>query len=94
MYPDDFSFIGGMNEIEKHGLSIPDDISVTGYDGIYLSQVLRPKLTTYQQDTEALGREAAINLVRSIEDKKTFIPKQIWIEGKMLIGNSVKKIEF
>jgi len=94
MYPDDFSFIGGMNEIEKHGLKIPDDISVTGYDGIYLSQVLRPKLTTFQQNTEALGREAAINIVKSIEDKKTYVPKQIWIEGKMLIGNSIKKIEF
>ena len=94
MYPDDFSFIGGMNEIEKHGLSIPDDISVTGYDGIYLSQVLRPKLSTFKQDTEALGKEAAINLVQAIVDKKTYIPKQIWIEGELLVGNSVKKIDF
>jgi LacI family transcriptional regulator len=94
MYPDDFSFIGGMNEIEKHGLNIPDDISVTGYDGIYLSQVLRPKLSTFKQNTEALGKEAAINLVQAIVDKKTYIPKQIWIEGELLIGNSVKKIEF
>lgn len=94
MYPDDFSFIGGMNEIEKHGLSIPEDISVTGYDGIYLSQVLRPKLSTYKQNTEALGKEAAINLVNAIVDKKTYIPKQIWIEGELLVGNSIKKIEF
>lgn len=94
MYPDDFSFIGGMNEIEKHELRIPDDISVTGYDGILLSQVLRPKLTTFQQNTEALGREAAINIVKAIEDKKTYVPQQIWIEGKLLIGNSIKKIEF
>lgn len=94
MYPDDFSFIGGMNEIEKHGLNIPDDISVTGYDGIYLSQVLRPKLCTFKQNTEALGKEAAINLVQAIVDKKTYIPKQIWIEGELLVGNSVKTIDF
>ena len=36
IFPDDFSFLGGMNEIEKKGLSIPDDISVVGYDGILL----------------------------------------------------------
>jgi len=94
MYPDDFSFIGGMNEIERQGLSIPDDISVVGYDGIYLSQVLRPKLSTFKQDTVALGREAAINLVNAIVDKKTYTPKQIWIEGELLIGNSIKKIDF
>lgn len=94
MYPDDFSFIGGMNEIEKHGLIIPDDISVAGYDGIYLSQVLRPRLCTFKQNTEALGKEAAIHLVKAILDKKTYVPKQIWIEGELLIGNSVKKTEF
>src|SRR5690554_845243 len=47
IYPDDYSFMGGMTEIEKHGLKIPDDISVVGYDGIYLSKILRPILTTY-----------------------------------------------
>lgn len=94
MYPDDFSFIGGMNEIERQGLKIPDDISVAGYDGIYLSQVLRPKLCTFKQDTEALGREAANNIVMAITDKKTYVPKQIWVEGELLTGKSIKKIDF
>ena len=94
MYPDDFSFIGGMNEIENHGLSIPIDISVAGYDGIYLSQVLRPKLSTYKQNTEALGKYAAANLIDAVTNKKTYIPKQIWVEGELLVGNSIKKIEF
>lgn len=93
MYPDDFSLIGGMNEIEKQGLNIPQDLSVTGYDGIFLSQVLRPKITTYKQNTDALGREAAKHLVEAIVDKKTYIPKQIWIEGQLLAGDSIKKIE-
>lgn len=93
LYPDDFSFIGGMNEIEHHGLSIPDDISVAGYDGIYLSQVLRPKLTTYRQDTVALGREAARQIISQITDKKTFVPKQIWIKGELLVGDSIRKID-
>lgn len=93
MYPDDFSFIGGMNEIEKHELSIPDNLSVTGYDGIYLSQVLRPRLSTYKQNTEALGREAAINLIEAINEKETYIPKQIWVKGELLKGDSVKKVD-
>ncbi|NLB22403.1 MAG: LacI family transcriptional regulator [Clostridium sp.] len=93
MYPDDFSFLGGMNEIERQGLSIPEDISVVGYDGIYLSQVLRPKLTTYRQDTEALGREAAQQIISQITDKKTFNPKQIWIKGDLMVGDSIKNID-
>lgn len=93
LFPDDFSFIGGMNEIEHQGLSIPEDISVAGYDGIYLSQVLRPKLTTYRQDTESLGREAAQQIISQITDKKTFVPRQIWIKGDLLIGDSIRKLD-
>ena len=92
MFPDDFSFIGGMNEIEKFGLSIPEDISAVGYDGILLSQVLRPKLTTYKQNAEELGRLAAEKLIEEIENPKSFIPQQYVVNGEMLIGGSVKKI--
>lgn len=92
IYPDDFSFIGGMNEIERHGLRIPKDISVAGYDGIYLSQVLRPRLTTIHQDTPTLGREAAIRLVEAIEQPKLAFPRQIVVDGKLLKGDSVQQI--
>jgi LacI family transcriptional regulator len=92
MYPDDFSFIGGMNEIEKFGLSIPDDISVTGYDGITLSQVLRPRLTTWKQDTDALGREAASKLIDMILSPKTFIPQQVVVPGELMEGGTVRDI--
>lgn len=92
LYPDDFSFIGGMNEIERHGLSIPGDISVVGYDGIYLSQVLRPRLTTLKQDTDSLGREAATKLVEAIESPKTYIPLQVIVPGRVLEGDTVKAI--
>jgi hypothetical protein len=41
-----------------------------------------------------LGKEAARNLIAAITDRKTFVPKQIWIEGELLAGKSVKKIDF
>lgn len=41
IYPDDYSYMGGLSEIEKHGLKIPDDMSVVGYDGIYLSRIFK-----------------------------------------------------
>ena len=60
MFPDDFSYIGGQTEIYERGLSIPDDISVCGYDGINLSKILNPKLTTWYQNadrTQACGSD-------------------------------------
>jgi LacI family transcriptional regulator len=92
MFPDDFSFIGGMNVIDEKGLRIPEDISVAGFDGILLSQVLKPKLTTIKQDSESIGREAAGKLIDWIENPKTSLAAQVLIQGKLLEGKTVKRL--
>ena len=92
IYPDDLSFIGGMNELERNGLSIPGDMSVVGYDGIPLSQVLRPRLTTYRQGAERMGREAARLLIEQIEQPDTWLPQQLTVEGELLPGDTVANI--
>lgn len=93
MYSDDFAAIGGMNVLEEMGISIPEDVSVTGYDGITLSQVMRPKLTTWYQDTDKIGRASARKLVENIENRKSCIAEQILVHGRLLEGRSVKKIK-
>ena len=93
LYPDDLSFLGGMSELEKHGLSVPKDMSVAGYDGIPLSQVLRPRLTTYRQGATEMGTEAARLLVGQIERPETWIPEQVTVEGELLTGDTVTEIE-
>lgn len=89
IFPDDFSCIGGMNAIKEQGLRIPEDISIAGYDGILLSQVLDPKIATLQQDTKALGRSAAEKLIALIENPKAAIIERVVVEGKVLPGQSV-----
>lgn len=89
IFPDDFSCVGGINAIKEQGLRIPEDISIAGYDGIVLSQVLDPKLTTLQQDTKALGRNAADKLIALIENPKAAIIERVVVEGKVLPGKSV-----
>lgn len=81
-----------MNNWNARGVSIPNDMSVAGYDGILLSQVLRPRLTTYRQDAETMGREAAAKLVELIEQPKTALPQQIMVSGTLLKGDTVKNI--
>ena len=93
LYPDDLSFLGGMSELEKHGLSVPKDMSVAGYDGIPLSQVLRPRLTTYRQGATEMGTEAARLLVEQIERPETWIPEQVTVEGELLTGDTVTEIK-
>lgn len=89
IFPDDTSLIGGRNVIVDRGMRIPDDISVAGYDGTRISQLLNPKLTTIQQSTELIGTEAAERLIRTIENPKTALIERVVIEGKLIEGQSV-----
>ena len=90
--PDDFAAIGAMNAVEELGMSVPEDISLAGYDGIVLSQVLRPKLTTIKQDTERLGAEAAKRLIALINKEITPDEPALVIKSSLLEGASVKDL--
>lgn len=58
---------GLMSTLAAHGLRVPEDISVVGFDDIELSEFYIPALTTIRQDRRALGVEAATLLLNRIE---------------------------
>lgn len=87
--PDDYAALGGIEAIEAAGLRIPEDISIAGYDGIALSQVITPQLTTLQQNTGRMGKEAANRLIELIESPLTTIVENVTIDGKLIQGKSV-----
>lgn len=93
LYPDDFAGFGGVNAIKEKGLRIPEDISVAGYDGIRIARHIEPRLTTLKQDTELLGKRAAEELIRLIENPKTTLIQQVIVPGKVYEGHSVGKIQ-
>ncbi|MDD3920438.1 MAG: LacI family DNA-binding transcriptional regulator [Eubacteriales bacterium] len=92
MYPDDYSYIGGMDELERQGLHVPDDISVVGFDGILLSRVMRPHLTTLVQNAPMLGTEAARMIVEAIETPRKYVPRRVVVPGSVQEGQTVRKI--
>lgn len=93
LFPDDYSYIGGLNVIREQGLRIPEDISVMGYDGIPLADMLSPRLTTYCQDTDAIGRTAARGLVDLIERPRTTLADRVVIPGHLRVRESVAKLD-
>lgn len=54
----DIVAVGMLGAAELHGLSIPEDLSVVGCDGIRVGEWLRPKLTTLQQPVTDLAGTA------------------------------------
>lgn len=87
--PDDYSAIGGYNALRDMGFSVPGDVSIVGFDGISYSQLMHPKLTTYLQDTETIGKTAAKKLISLIEHPRMAFSEIITIDGTLLEGESV-----
>lgn len=50
----DIMAIECMRVLKEHGYKIPDDVMVTGFDGVDLEKYYSPRLTTAEYDTEAL----------------------------------------
>ena len=61
--------VGIERAIQEKGASIPDDYGIIGYDGIFLDQVVSPRLTTIRQDVAKLGEICGEMLLNKIEQK-------------------------
>ncbi|WP_242835895.1 LacI family DNA-binding transcriptional regulator [Butyrivibrio sp. FCS014] len=92
LYPDDFAAFGGYNAIRMRGMTVPNDVSVAGYDGIEIARRISPVMTTIVQDTDKIGRTAATKLIDLINNPKGTLIEQIVIEGTLQPGESVGKI--
>ncbi len=89
MYPDDYSAIAGITYLKELGYKVPKDICVTGFDGIELTEFIRPSIVTIKQNTNELGRCAAKNLYAQINHK--IFDNQIIVDTKLIKGDSVTK---
>lgn len=69
----DLSAIGFMAYCADHGIRVPDDVSLVGFDGIALSRYVSPRLTTVAQPIAALGSASFAALMRAIADDRTGI---------------------
>ena len=92
MYPDDMSYIGGLEELERLGLSVPEDVSCFGFGGVGMVTVMRPVLSTYFQDGKEMGRVAAREMISAIEDPRCYAARPIIVPGRLMPGGTVRDL--
>ncbi|MCR4743175.1 MAG: LacI family transcriptional regulator [Treponema sp.] len=92
LYPDDYSVLGGLREINRRKLIPGKDISITGYDGIMLTSMLNPPLTTYEQNGQEIGGKMAEALIKNIEEASDFKCHRLFVSGRLIKGGTVAEI--
>ena len=66
----DMMAVGALDAARKHGIRVPADFSIIGYDDIPMASVMTPPLTTVAQDRQALGRLAVQLLLDEINEEE------------------------
>ncbi len=85
----DILAIGIYSGISESGLRIPEDISVAGFDNIFMAQYMLPPLTTYNAPVDALARESIDCLLAQIENPEN--ARKVVLQGELIERRSVKK---
>lgn len=85
----DLMAIGAINKLNELGLSVPEDVSIVGFDDIFAASFMSPKVTTIKQDRNKIGENAMNILLSSINRQKT---DRLLIEPELVIRETVKKI--
>ena len=80
--------IGAVAAIEAHGLTIPGDVALVGFDDAIWADVLHPRLTTIAQPTYELGRAAAELLMRRIASPEVQVPLRTAMSGHLIVRES------
>lgn len=85
----DLMAIGLIRALHEQGISVPDDISVMGFDNFEISKFVRPPLTSISQDfTEIAVR--AINLLLDMINNETK-PRDVFLDPELIVRESCKR---
>jgi LacI family transcriptional regulator len=86
----DVMAVGAMAALRDHGLRIPDDVSVAGFDDIQTLRDLVPSLTTVSLPLEEMGeRVAALALDTEPDDRA----RTVRVRGEVVLRASTRRVQ-
>jgi DNA-binding LacI/PurR family transcriptional regulator len=91
---DDLLALGALKAIRKAKLDIPADISVVGFDDVFVSSFTYPPLTTIRQPMKSMGRRAMTILLELLSRPAEETRAENWhvkVSGKLVIRESTAR---
>ncbi|MGC5011864.1 LacI family DNA-binding transcriptional regulator [Streptosporangium sp. DT93] len=88
----DVMALGAIRAARRAGLSVPDDVSVIGYDDSALMNCTDPPLTTLRQPIDAMGR-AVVDLLAAQIDKALVPADELLFEPELVVRASTGPVK-
>lgn len=87
----DISALGAIRALQEHGLRVPQDVSIVGFDDIPSAAFNIPSLTTVRQPLFRMGQVAAETLLARINGRDDY-PSTIAIEPELVVRESTAPV--
>lgn len=89
----DETAIGALRATQEHGINVPKQMSIVGFDDITISEWVYPSLTTVRQPFQDIGMKAAHGLFQKIEDNENAEPDNHYLlKPRLIIRDSCGKL--
>lgn len=78
--------------LKSEGISIPEDVSIVGFDNFVLSELADPQITTYAIDIDKMAKEACRCLIRRLQypDENAH---RVVVSGSLIFRDSVRSLK-
>lgn len=83
----DLIAIGALRALAHHGLKVPDDVALAGFDDITMASFVNPPLTTVLQDTKQAGEilvDSLLRLIRGEPAENAMLPAPLIVRRSSL----------
>jgi LacI family transcriptional regulator len=84
--------LGAIHALDEHGLCVPSDVSVVGFDDIPEASHFKPPLTTVRQDFSAMGKQGVEYLVSLINNPDTPLHQRVLLP-QLVVRRSTQRYE-
>lgn len=86
----DMSALGALRAIRMRGLRVPEDISIAGFDDLFVASYTDPPLTTVRQPMRRMGLLAMENLIKLMSGQETIV--KIKIKAELIVRESTATV--
>jgi len=81
--------LGALQALRAHGVRVPGDVAITGFDDTVLAEACEPRLTTVRQPLRELGAQAVTALRAAIGPAGT--PRSAVLKAELVIRGSSRR---
>jgi DNA-binding LacI/PurR family transcriptional regulator len=82
----DMSALGALHAVRNRGLTVPQDVSIIGFDDLFISSYMQPPLTSVRQPMRRMGLLAMESLLKLMSGQDS--PSTITVAAELVVRES------